>query len=91
MMNQTAPDEALPPQDADPKPPRRFRWLRWSNALYILFVAGVALGVFGVVIGEFWTVTIAGYLLAISFAGLALKSLMANLAKPAAFARDGAE
>jgi hypothetical protein len=65
----------------DPTPSGRWpRWLRWSNGLVILLAVSLGLGLFGVIVGAFWVVTTAAYLLAASFFGFAAKAASQALA-----------
>ena len=66
---------------SEPASSRRWpQWLRWSNALLILLAVSLGLGIFGVIVGAFWVVTAAAYLLAISFFGFAAKAASQALA-----------
>jgi hypothetical protein len=68
-------------QGAEAPPARRWpQWLRWSNALLILLAVSLGLGIFGVIVGAFWVVTAAAYLLAASFFGFAAKAALQALA-----------
>lgn len=66
---------------AEPAPSGRWpQWLRWSNALLILLAVSLGLGIFGVIVGAFWVVTTAAYLLAASLFGFAAKAASQALA-----------